>query len=281
MKVSTRPLSDALGGEVIGLDPREPLDAAAVGTLLAAWHEHLVLLIRGHEMTTDQQLAFATHFGTLAERPKPLEERPEGPDSDPRVILISNIKENGRHIGSLPYGDMWFHHDTAQIAEPHRATMLHALELPSTGGNTLFANMYLAYDGLPEKIKTRLDGVLALQAFDYTQTAKVDPWQDLSGIQHHAHPAAITHPATGRKALYVNRLMTVRLEGMDRTESDDLLEVLFEHAERPEIVYEHVWRKGDLLIWDNRCSTHARTDYPPAERRLLRRVSVLGERPQA
>ena len=159
------------------------------------------------------------------------------------------------------------------------ASMLYALEVPSTGGNTLFANGYMAYETLPDGIKRRIEGCKALNAYDYDTSAMKRGTRLAGGVPSYVHPVVRTHPATGRKALYVNRLMTVRIEGLPAQESDELLTTLFDHQERREFIYEHVWRAGDLLMWDNRCTLHARTDFSPNERRLMRRVTILGEKP--
>jgi taurine dioxygenase len=193
-------------------------------------------------------------------------------------MLISNIREDGKPIGALPDGEMQFHTDQCHQERPAMASMLYAIEVPSSGGNTLFSNCYLAYETLPSDIRRRIDGRKALNAYDYDNSA-TRRGQLAEGVPSYAHPVVRTHPATGRKALYVNRLMTVRIEGLPEAESEDLLELLFAHQERREFIYEHVWRPGDLLMWDNRCTLHARTDFSPAERRLMRRVTILGEKP--
>jgi len=194
-------------------------------------------------------------------------------------MLISNIRENGQMIGALPDGEMHFHSDQCHQERPAMASMLYALEVPSKGGNTLFANAYKAYETLPESIKTRIEGRKALNAYDYQAAATHRGTRLREGIPSCWHPAVRTHPATGKKALYVNRLMTIAIEGMPEEESDRLLGTLFDHQEQPQFVYEHVWRPHDLLLWDNRCALHARTDFSAAERRLLRRLTILGEKP--
>ena len=139
--------------------------------------------------------------------------------------------------------------------------------------------MYAAYDALPQDIKDRIRGRTVLQAHDFKQVEKLDVSGPLDDLMHFHHPVAITHPETGRAALYVNRLMSQRIDGLADAESDELLETLFRYTENPDFIYEHRWRVGDLVFWDNRCSTHARTDFPPHERRLMRRCTVFGERP--
>jgi len=151
--------------------------------------------------------------------------------------------------------------------------------VPSTGGNTLFANAYLAYETLPDAIKRQVEGRKALNAYDYDNAATRRGTRLREGIPSSWHPIVRTHPDTGRKALYVNRLMTVAVEGLSDDDGDELLNTLFDHQEQPEFIYEHVWRPHDVLLWDNRCALHARTDFSAAERRLMRRLTILGEKP--
>ena len=159
------------------------------------------------------------------------------------------------------------------------ASMLYSLEVPSQGGNTLFANAYLAYEALPEAMKRKVEGRRALNAYDYDNASTIRGTKLRDGIPSYWHPIVRTHPATGRKALYVNRLMTVAIEGMTDNEGNELLSALFDHQEKREFVYEHVWRPHDVLLWDNRCTLHARTDFSAAERRLMRRLTILGDKP--
>jgi taurine dioxygenase len=271
--IQTRPLCPALGAEIIGVDLRDDLDDV-FAQILDAWHANLVILLRDQQLGEEDQVRFAEHFGPLARIHTPQFVR-----THPAVMLISNIREDGKPIGALPDGEMHFHSDQCYQERPAMGTMLYALEVPRAGGNTLFANAYTAYETLPEQIKRRIDGRRALNAYDYDKAATRRGTRVAEGVPFYVHPVVRTHPATGRKALYVNRLMTVSIEGMADAESDELLETLFDHQERREFVYEHVWRPGDLLLWDNRCTLHARTDFDASERRKLRRVAVLGDVP--
>jgi taurine dioxygenase len=194
-------------------------------------------------------------------------------------MLISNIREDGKPIGALPDGEMHFHTDQCHQERPAMASMLYAIEIPSKGGNTLFANAYSAYETLPAELQRRIEGRKAVNAYDYDSAATMRGGDVSADAPSYAHPVVRTHPATGRKALYVNRLMTRKIEGLPPQESEELLNLLFDHQERPDFIYEHVWRPGDILMWDNRCTLHARTDFSAAERRLLRRVTILGEKP--
>jgi taurine dioxygenase len=270
----TRPLSPALGAEIIGVDLSEALTDELFAKILQCWHDNVVVLFRDQHLSEADQVRFAERFGTLA-----LSHTRRYTTANPAVMLISNIRENGKQIGALPDGEMQFHSDQCYQEKPAMASMLYAIEVPSQGGNTLFANAYMAYEALPDDIKRRLDGRKALHAYDYDNASMKRGTRIADGVPHFAHPLVRTHPATGRKALYVNRLMTIAIEGLPETESDELLNFLFAHQENPAFVYEHVWRVNDLLMWDNRCALHARTDFSDDERRLMRRVTVLGERP--
>ena len=268
-------ISPALGARISGLDLRETLSGATVAALLSAWHRHLILLFREQELTEDQQLRFAESFGRLGVRARRPERRPEGAGAD-NVMLVPNIRKDGVPIGSLPDGEMFFHHDMCYVEAPHMATLLYGIEFPSHGGNTLFANMYAAYETLPAELKRAIEGRRVMQVYQYDPTARVAAGEGLSDYDHCWQPAVIVHPATGRKALYVNELMSTEIEGLPADESEAVLQALFANISRPGNVYEHVWQPGDLLMWDNRCTCHARTDFPTDEVRLLRRCTVAG-----
>ena len=269
-----RPLSAALGAEIIGVDLSEEIDDHTFAQIRDAWHRNLGILLRGQELSEEDQVRFAEKFG-----PPAVIHTKQFVRNHPAVMLISNIREDGKPIGALPDGEMHFHTDQCHQERPAMASMLYALEVPSTGGNTLFANGYAAYATLPDGMKRRIEGRKALNAYDYDSAAMKRGTRLAEGVPSYMHPVVRTHPATGRKALYVSRLMTVRIEGLPEPESNELLVTLFDHQERREFVYEHVWRPGDLLMWDNRCTLHARTDFSPNERRLMRRVTILGEKP--
>jgi taurine dioxygenase len=271
--LTVRPLSPALGAEISGIDLRAPLDDALKQQFLDIWHQHLVILIRDQTLDEDQQVRFAETFGP----PARLTSGRTYSTKHPSVMLISNIRQDGKPIGALPDGEMHFHTDQCHQATPAKATMLYAIEVPSKGGDTLFSNAYTAYETLAADIKARIAGRRALNAYEKDTTVRTTSYEGAGSS--YWHPVVRTHPATGRKALYVNRLMTHEIEGLPREESDAILQHLFDHQEQPQFVYGHVWRPGDLLMWDNRCTLHARTDFSADERRLLRRVTIMGETP--
>jgi taurine dioxygenase len=281
MDIVVTPLSPACGAEISGVEITKPLSPGVVAAIKDAWAKHLVLVFRGQSIREEQQLRFASYFGDLGRRkkaPEPLRSRAEGIyQTNEKVLLVSNIKVDGAPIGAFGEGEFWFHIDSGYTARPYRYTFLHALELPSTGGNTRFSNMYRAYEAVPAALKQKLRGKKALHIHEYKRSEKADISGDISGVPHYHHPVFITHPETGRKTLFVDRLMTARIDGFEPSESNKILEELYAIGERRDFIYEHVWQLGDFLMWDNRCTIHARTDFPKDERRLLRRCTVEGE----
>jgi taurine dioxygenase len=275
--LTVNPASPVIGASITGADLSKPLPDAVFQDILNAWHDHLVLVFPGQTLSEDEQVAFAERFGPLNKTAKP---RSHHNKSNPAIMLISNIKEDGKLIGSHPDGEMHFHTDQCHQEKPCSATMLYGIEIPSQGGDTCFVSAYYAYETLPTELREKIDGKRAVNVYDYTYAdQRGGDFVLREGVPHASHPVVRTHPVTGRKALYVNRLMTGFIEGVERSESDDLLYKLFAHQERSEYVYAHKWTPGDLVIWDNRCSLHARTDFDASERRLLRRVTILGEKP--
>jgi alpha-ketoglutarate-dependent taurine dioxygenase len=270
------PLSPALGAEIRGIDASQPLSDSLFAALEKAWHDHLVIVLRGQDLDEAAQVRFAAQFGELS----PIHTSRHSETNNPAVMYVGNRKKEGKHIGALPVGEMQFHSDQCYQERPAMGTMLYSIEIPAEGGNTLFANGYKAYDALSAQIKEKIAGRKAMQVYSYDggvlgRSGMVAPERGVS----YAHPVVRTHPATGRKSLYVNRLMTHHIEGLPVEESLQLLALLFDTLERPEFIYEHSWRVGDVLLWDNRCTLHARRDFDPNERRWMRRVTIKGDVP--
>ena len=274
-----RPLGSALGAEILDLNIAQELDQETIRGLYEAWRDNIVLLFNKINMTQTEQLRFAGCFGKVGERAKPKEARPEDYSKlNDAFMLVTNIREKGKPIGTLPDGEMMFHHDTIYKPKPHIGTLLYAMEVPSRGGNTKFTNLYKAYEALPKAIKKKVEGRKALHLYDYDRIKERNTAEGAGELlEHHSHPVVIMHPRSGRKALYVNRLMTAEIEGLPPEESEEILNMMFDIAEKPEHVYEHIWNSGDLLLWDNYCSSHARTDFPSDEVRLLRRCQIESE----
>ena len=273
MTIRVEPVSDALGAEITGLDLRDALDEATVNELREAWLDHGLLFFRDQELDDGQHARFCGYFGEIQiERTAPELETEEHPGR----MFVSNFKEDA----ILPGGDMWYHSDQCYYELPVSATSLYAIEVPSSGGHTLFCDCYRPYEALSSEIKQKLDGRRAMNVYDYHSNNRYFKTTDRTdGAPSAVHPVVRTHPETGRKSLFINRLMTDYILDMDVRESTELLETLFDEIEKPEHIYEHPWRPGDLAIWDNRCTLHARTDYDQSERRLLRRYTLVGDKP--
>jgi len=276
--IEFEPLSSILGARVHGVDLSEPDSAARSLMLREAFAKYCVLCFPQQTITNDDQIRFARNFGRADAdfMGKPTaNEQPEYDGPAKRgVMYISNLRENGQQVGALPDGELHFHSDGAHRKSPYRATSLFSIEIPSVGGETKFANLQMAYDHLPEAMKQRLDGLMVNNVYDTRATLREQTDETDDKLSNARHALVRVHPESGRKALYLSRLMTRNIVGMDRAESDALLEELFAHIEKPEFIYAHSWKVADLLIWDNRAVNHARADFPASERRHLRRVTV-------
>ncbi len=281
MSFTVQKLTPNIGAEIVGLDISQPLNPATVQAVRQAWLDNSMLVFRGQNLDAEAQRRFVGYFGIMGKRAAALPsktERPAGPDYNSDAMLVSNIRHDGKPIGVLPDGEMWFHHDMSYAAAPNRASFLYSLEIPGHGGDTMFASMYAAYENLPQRLKDRIEGRKVLQAFDEVQDSRLDLSQiRLADVKHQWQPLVITHPETGRRALYVSRLMSHEIEGLSHADGAALLEELYAYTEAENIRYTHKWRVGDLLMWDNLNSIHARTDFPREERRLMRRFSIAGD----
>lgn len=271
------PLTKHIGAEIRGVDLRDALDLETIQDIHKAWLDHLVLVFRGQRFAQEDLVRATAYFGEIGPLSRPAKYFPKGYDKLlPNIMLISNIRENGEIIGALPDGEMNFHHDMIHSELPHNGTLLYSVEIPSYGGDTLFASGYAAYDTLDPAIRDCLEGRKALNHYNYGTTIRGDTSKAVEAFNQAIHPVFRTHDETGRKAVYVDRLMSIKIIDMAETESDELLNAVFDHSERQEFVYRHVWRVGDLLVWDNRCSAHARDDFPSDQRRLMWRTTVKG-----
>ena len=268
-----RPVAGALGAEILGIDLAQPLPADAIAAIRKALLEHLVIFFRDQKLTPLQQLAFARAFGEPMEYPQ-LKGLPECPLITP-VVKLEHERSN--------FGGVW-HSDTTYLARPPMGSMLYALEVPPRGGDTLFANQYLAYETLSEGLKRTLDGLIGVNTSTKAAASKTredrmraagEELKVLSG----EHPVVRTHPETGRKALYVNVGHTERFKGWSEEESGPLLEYLFQHQVRPELTCRLRWAPGSLAFWDNRCTQHYPINDYHGFRRVMHRVTLTGDRP--
>jgi taurine dioxygenase len=268
--LDVRPLTRAIGAEVHGLDLREPLDDATVTALRAALLEHLVLFFRDQPIDDDQHLAFAQHFGPLSISPVATRYQDK-----PSVTVLDQVNPKGEGA------DEW-HSDNTFIAEPPMASILRAVQLPELGGDTCFASMYAAYEALSPPMRALLDGMRAVHDITRSlQKAIRDGHSslDLAEMQQRCppveHNVVVTHPETGRKALFLNRNSTTRLTGLSERENDVLLPFLFDHVRSPEFQCRFHWAPGSIAFWDNRAVQHyAVADY--LERRVMHRATIAG-----
>lgn len=264
--MEVRRLSEPLGAEIIGVDLRQEVDTATFASILEAFQRHHLILVRSQVLTEDQQAAFSMRLG-------PLSHQGDNMSHGGKVMFISNTREDG----ALPNGELLFHSDHCFFEHPLKALSLYALEVPTSGGETVFLNAQKAYDALPKVLKERIDGAYAEHGFDYgykSGNQRVRS-EDLPETAKRAtHPVAWPHPESGRKILFVNQLMTYGIIGLDPVEGDALLDELFAHLARPEFQYKHKWQVHDYVIWDNRVLQHARTNFDPTEKRTLRRVPI-------
>lgn len=266
MTFEVRRISPMLGAELVGFDLSAPYDAATVAALKKAFLDHHLLLVRGQECSTEDEVRLAELFG-------PVSKMGEHMKHGGKTMNISNAHKDG----ALPNGELLFHSDQVYFKYPLKAIALYGVEVPSRGGETLFANAALAWDNLPPKLKERVQHLTAENVYDYGPN-RGDQRVDRNSVSESAvraqHAVAWPHPDTGRLVLLVNRMMTTRILGMSGEESDALLEELFPYIEDPKVIYRHAWRRHDLVFWDNRILQHARTDFDPSEKRVLRRVPI-------
>ena len=269
----------ALGAEIQGVDLKT-LDDAAFASLMQAWHDHSVLLVRGQLLSDQDLIAFSRRLGDLDWAPVQETGR-RFVEGLPEIYIVSNVKVNGEAIGSLGDGEAVWHTDMSYLDTPPKASMLYALEVPPAGGNTSFCSMYGIYEALPPRLKERIVGLKIKHDGTYNSGGYVrlgvTPTDDPRASPGAVHPLVCTHPANGRRMLYLGRRRNAYLVGLELAESEALLDELWSVVDRPEFAWEHAWRVGDLIIWDNRCTMHRRDAFDPNSRRIMHRTQVKGE----
>lgn len=279
LPLKVKPTSAGLGAEIIDIDLRHIDDAEFAG-LHRAWLDNLVLLVRNQELTDAELIAFSRRFGALDLAPVQETGR-RFVEGLPELYVVSNVVENGEPIGSLGHGEAVWHTDMSYVERPPKASALYALEIPPTGGDTSFVNMYAVYAALPEELKRRIAGLRIKHDGTYNSggylrqgvVATDDP-RTAPGV---LHPLVYTHPETGRPALYLGRRRNAYIDGLSLADSEALLDRLWAHVEHKEFVWTHVWRPGDLVLWDNRCTMHRRDAFDATARRILHRTQIRGE----
>jgi len=273
-----------MGAEILDVDLNDlPDDAFA--QIRDAFHAHQVIVIRDQTLTPAAQLEFSRRFGALEDQ---LNAHYTVPDY-PEVLVLSNDIKDGKPVGLIDGGDFW-HSDSSHRGTPSMATILYAVKNPSTGGDTEFANMYAAYEALPAEMKHRIAGLKGIHAVSKLRNKRVtvsprrpdgkDFYERQKSLPDQIWPLVRTHPATGRKALYVSPRFTIGIAGLAEEEADEILDFLFAHQIRAEFVYRHKWRTRDLVMWDNRSVIHQATGgYTYPDVRTMYRTVVAGDRP--
>jgi taurine dioxygenase len=276
--MEVRPTGVALGAEIrgVGLTAIDDQDFADIHQ---AWLDHQVLLFRGQNLDDEQLIAFSRRFGELDWAPVQESGR-RFVEGRPEIYIVSNVIENGVPIGSLGAGEAVWHTDMSYLDVPPMASMLYSLEVPPIGGNTSFCSMYAVYDALPEATKRRIANLKIKHDGTYNSggylrqgvTATDDPRTSPGAL----HPLVCTHPDTGRRMLYLGRRRNAWLAGLELAESEALLDELWAYVTRPEFAWEHVWKVGDLVLWDNRCTMHRRDPFDDSARRIMHRTQIKG-----
>jgi taurine dioxygenase len=280
MTLSINNLDAPLGAEVRGIDVSRALTPAEVGKIEGAWHSRLVVVMRAQKLSDPQLLAFSRHFGELD---------PPGPNpygepfnkEHPEINVISNVVENGKPIGNLGDGEAVWHADMTYVDVPPKAGILHSLEVPPDGGNTYFADMFAAYETLPDDLKNRAERKVAVHDASRNSAGLLRKgYKEVTDVRETVgarHPLVRTEAKTGRKALFLGRRPNSYVVGMEVAESEALLDALWAHATQPRFAMCHEWRTGDVLMWNNLAVLHRRDAFDPKSRRIMHRTQIKGE----
>ena len=279
--MNIRPLSDALGIEVSGLDAAA-LDDETFNELRDRFHENIVVVIRDQSLSPGEQVQFSRRFGEPEHHVSPLYQMKDEPD----VMILSNEVVDGKLVGNPDAGSDW-HSDQAYTDQPCAYTILQSVKIPKAGGDTAWTNMVAAYEALSDAMKARIDGLIGVHNFSRLKNPRMKPLERLNADYYQKysppdafHPLVRTHPFTRRKALYLSARSTIGIKDMDDAQAQPLLDELFAHIDNPRFVYRHNWRQGDLVMWDNRTSNHiALGGVKLPDVRRMHRTTVVGEIP--
>jgi taurine dioxygenase len=294
------PTGAALGAEIQGVDFSLPVPEDLKAALRQAWADHMVLLVRGQRLSDDQLLDTSGIFGPphdAASRKYHLEAGHAVDDTyqiskHASITIISNLDASGRPVmdnGGLGSYEVVWHTDNSYVKVPPAGSMLYSLEVPEDGGgDTSFNNQYLAYDELPEELKRAIEGKYQVHDSSRNSAGVLRPGVKLptkpEEVEGPTHPLARVHPVTGKRALYLGRRRvwpSNYIVGIPNDESERLLDALWAHATQPKYAWTHKWRIGDIVLWDNRCCMHYRTEVDVTQRRVMHRTTIKGEAPVA
>lgn len=274
-RLQIQPIAGAIGAELSGVDLAGDLDDRTIGSIRQALLDYLVIFFRDQPLEPARYLEFARLFGEPVEYPFVA-----GMEGFPQIIEVKKLEHERNNFGGI------WHSDTVYLDEPPMGSMLVAREVPPWGGDTIFANQYMAYEALSDRYRQMLDGLVAVHSSARADVSKTREDRIKSGGTEEAgkeyqsfHPAVRTHPETGRRALYVNIAHTVRFDGMTEAESKPILDYLFQHQVRPEFTCRFVWQPGSLAFWDNRCAMHNPVNDYHGHRRIMHRITLKGDRP--
>jgi taurine dioxygenase len=276
-----RPTGAALGADVEGVNLAGALAPETIDAIKTAWADNLVLRFRGQTLSDDDLMRFSRQLGELDWAP--IAAAKDAPEGRQYIMVVSNVVENGQPIGQLGAYEAVWHTDMSYVPEPPMASALYSLEAPASGGDTGFCNMYLAYETLPAELRRAVEGRLCRHDASRNSAGELrrgfvdapDPTQVVGA----EHPIVRTHPATGRQALFLGRRPNAYIPGLSLAQSEALLDGLWAHCTKPEFAWYQQWRKGDLILWDNRCVMHRRDAFDPAARRVMHRTQIKGDRP--
>jgi taurine dioxygenase len=261
MSFEVIPTGGALGAEIRGLDLHHELSRQTVRELRSVFLTHCVLLFRDQQISEQDHVRFTGYFGN----PEPhVREQPDRPVAE--IFVISNVEQDGKPIGALGYDEIRFHSDLSYMQDSGAISILYAVEIPEAGGDTMWANCYAAYEALDDKLKRTIAGLKASHRHPREQQNPLIPA---------LHPLVRPHPETGRPVLYVSPDFIRHIDGFSEPDSADLIERLVAHATRPQFVWKHHWRPGDLIMWDNRCTMHRREPFDSRQRRVMKRTQLF------
>lgn len=280
-RITVIPSGAALAADVVGVDLTQPMPDATYQQIRKAWNDHLVLRFRSQKLDDPQFLNFARLFGELEKAPIHAGTVVENPY--PEISVMSNIKVNGKSIGNLGHYEAVWHSDMSYNELTPIGSLLYAIEVPPTGGNTGFNNMYLAYETLPAALKRAIAGKTCRHDSSRNSAGELRKGftevTDPRAAPGANHPLVRTHPETRRNALFLGRRQSAYINGLPLDESEELLNRLWAHATKPEFEWYQVWQVGDLVMWDNRCAMHRRDAFDPNTRRLMHRTQLKGDQP--
>lgn len=279
--MEVKPLSEALGAEIGGVDLSHDLDAATIGAIQEAWGKYLVLRFRGQQISEAQHLAFTDAMGGVM----PPNTSSMTPIGHAEILLVSNLGPDGQPTDlGLGSAEAVWHSDMTYMQEPPAGSCLYGREIPPAGGNTCFSNMYAAYDTLEPDLRGQVSGLRIIHDTSRNSAGRLregaQPVTDPASAPGPHHPIVRTHPVTGRKALYLGRRAYSYVAGFSMEESDALLDRIWAHASKEQFAWCHQWQVGDLIMWDNRCAMHRRDPFDPSHRRVLHRTQIRGDQPR-